>query len=165
MREVLKQRLVGRLKSLRKPLDFTTAAGKTKCEFCMDISFPTLNKAKLVAHVLDDTPAVISIGKLCMEEGYAFHWPVASDMPYFETPDKSRVYCRVENCIPYIDSHDSILGEATCEEHDSACPVLNDSAEQIRWHHTMQNASHFIGITIEVFRSLGLCLAPSLALC
>jgi hypothetical protein len=50
----------------------------------------------------DKTPAVISIGKRCLEIGYAFYWPPFSERPFFAKPDGSRVAMEVEGSIPYL---------------------------------------------------------------
>eukprot|EP00972_Heterocapsa_arctica_P052168 7673056-Heterocapsa_arctica.AAC.1 len=40
--------------------------------------------------ILEDTPAVLSVGDGCMNKGYSFHWPAYSN-PYFITPNGYRV--------------------------------------------------------------------------
>ena len=54
--------LEARLSELDKTLSFETAGGRTECEHTIAISFPVLDERILTAHVLDDTPPVISMG-------------------------------------------------------------------------------------------------------
>ena len=88
------------------------------CEDCQDhVRFSTANgsaTARQVAplfidelgcnvspYVLPSTPAVVSMGKRCMYEGYSFVW-MDGKSPYFITPDKRRMRLRVIDDIPYI---------------------------------------------------------------
>ena len=52
----------------------------------MELKFPTLTMYQATAHVLDDTPTVISVGRFCIDSGFSFHWPANSENPYVETP-------------------------------------------------------------------------------
>jgi hypothetical protein len=61
----------------------------------------------------DGRAAVFSIGKRCLEMGYAFYWPPFSERPFFVKPDGSRVTMEVEGNIPYRGGR----------EVDNACPA------------------------------------------
>ena len=47
------------------------------------------------------TPAVLSIGRRCMDYGYEFRWP-AGKLPYFITPSGVKVTLVVEDYVPYL---------------------------------------------------------------
>jgi hypothetical protein len=51
--------------------------------------------------VLEDSPAVLSIGKRVMRYGYSFVWK-AGKRPYLITPSKEKIYLEVDGDIPYL---------------------------------------------------------------
>ena len=51
--------------------------------------------------VLDETPAVFSIGRRCMKMGYSFHW-ICGKLPFMTTPEKEMVHLHVKDDIPYL---------------------------------------------------------------
>ena len=54
-------------------VNFHTANGITSTTTMVDLDFDTFNDPAR-AHVLEDTPSVLSLGKRCMEQGYTFVW-------------------------------------------------------------------------------------------
>ena len=58
--------MLDRFQKLKLGFNMSTAGGRTKCDYRINIAFPSLSDEALVAHVLDDTPPVVSIGRLCM---------------------------------------------------------------------------------------------------
>jgi hypothetical protein len=62
---------------------------------------------------------VISIGKRCLEMGYAFYWPPYSESPFFVKPDGTRVVASVENNIPYL----------TGGNDENACPGVEGTTQ------------------------------------
>jgi len=51
------------------------------------------------AHVLDDTPSVLSMGKRCLDQGYTFVWPAGKD-PFMI--DQNDMVITMKDHIPYI---------------------------------------------------------------
>jgi hypothetical protein len=96
---------------LRAPKYLNTANGLTSIHQEMAMCIPQLDE---MAEMLccKNTPSVISIGKCCLEMGYAFYWPPYSENPFFVKPDGAHVVMIVENNIPYI----------TGGNGDAACP-------------------------------------------
>ena len=54
----------------------------------------------LTMKVLDDTPAVLSIGKLCDENGYSYEW-INGQKPHL-IKDGIRIICNTENFVPIV---------------------------------------------------------------
>jgi hypothetical protein len=56
-----------------------------------------------VAHplLLPSSPAVLSIGRRCMDQGYAFHW-MLKRKPYLVDPNGKKVMLLVNNYVPYL---------------------------------------------------------------
>ena len=72
------------------------------------------------AIVLPETPAVLSLGRKCLDEGYAFIWK-GKEKPYLLTPGDKRVYLDVVNyvpmlAVPSIGSSSSSQGATPAEE-------------------------------------------------
>ena len=59
-------------------VNFHTANGVTSTSKMTSIQFGVFNDP-VQAHVLDDTPSVLSMGKRCLDQGYTFIWPAARD--------------------------------------------------------------------------------------
>ena len=54
----------------------------------------------LTLKVLDNTPAVLSLGKLCDENGYSYEW-INGQKPHL-IKDGSRIICNTENFVPIV---------------------------------------------------------------
>ena len=59
-------------------------------------------------YILEETPAVLSVGVRCMEQGYSFVWP-ADGRPYFIRPDMGVIELNVDGRVPVIDSSCRVL--------------------------------------------------------
>ena len=66
----------------------------------VDLEFDTFNEPA-TAHVLDDTPSVLSLGKRCMEQGYTFVWPSGRE-PYMINSEGDKIKMEVHDLIPYV---------------------------------------------------------------
>jgi hypothetical protein len=93
-----------------EPIEFFTANGSTTSMFEYQMVLDNLDE-QLEVRVLDNTPAVLSVGRRCMEDGYTFVWHPGK-LPYFVLPSGKRVPLEVEGYVPYLRS-----GPQT------ACPV------------------------------------------
>ena len=61
----------------------------------------SLGQCKL--HVLNQTPAVLSVGSRCTKEGYSFVWPDGEDMkPVMIGNDGICTFLEVDGDIPYL---------------------------------------------------------------
>ena len=54
----------------------------------------------LTMKVLDNTPAVLSLGKLCDENGYSYEW-INGQKPHL-IKDGIRIICNTENFVPTV---------------------------------------------------------------
>ena len=54
----------------------------------------------LTMKVLDNTPAVLSLGKLCDENGYSYEW-INGQKPHL-IEDGIRIFCNAENFVPIV---------------------------------------------------------------
>ena len=54
----------------------------------------------LTKKVLDNTPAVLSLGKLCDENGYSYEW-INGQKPHL-IKDGIRIICNTENFVPIV---------------------------------------------------------------
>ena len=50
--------------------------------------------------LLGDTPAVLSLGKLCEDHGYTYHW-TSGQKPHL-IKNGRRVKCSTANCVPIV---------------------------------------------------------------
>ena len=60
----------------------------------------TLTKSCSPVKVLDNTPAVLSFGKLCDENGYSYEW-INGQKPHL-IKDGIRIFCNTENFVPVV---------------------------------------------------------------
>ena len=63
------------------PICLATANGSTRADEVADVTVDALHR-DFTPYILDETPAVLSVGVRCMEPGYSFVWP-ADSKPYF----------------------------------------------------------------------------------
>ena len=54
----------------------------------------------LTMNVLENTPAVLSLGKLCDENGYSYEW-INGQKPHL-IKDAIRTICNTENFVPIV---------------------------------------------------------------
>ena len=54
----------------------------------------------LTMKVLENTPAVLSLGKLCYENGYSYEW-INGQKPHL-IKDGIRISCNTENFVPIV---------------------------------------------------------------
>ena len=81
-------------------VNFHTANGVTSSTKRSDIKFEAFDEPAQ-AHILEDTPSVMSMGKRCVELGYSFIWP-SGKTPYMIDPNGDIIEMTVRDYIPYI---------------------------------------------------------------
>ncbi len=89
-----------RIKKSANPLVFSTANGATEAEDDILLRLDELDE-EIEPFVMASTPAVLSVGRRCLDFGYEFRWP-AGKLPYFITPSGVKVTLIVEDYVPYL---------------------------------------------------------------
>ena len=79
----------------------TTSNGHTCSTTEVDIYVNKLDMT-VTAHILEDSPTLLSLGKLCQEDGYDYFWKRYTDQPYLEKENGDKVYLDVELNVPII---------------------------------------------------------------
>ena len=82
------------------PICLATAKGSTRADEVADLTVDALHK-DFTPYILDETPAVLSVGVRCMEQGYSFVWPEDSK-PYFIRTDHTVIALNVDGRVPVI---------------------------------------------------------------
>ena len=92
------------LESNSKDSDFhvtlNTANGATTADKVLPLQVAPLGES-VSPLILEESPAVLSIGRRCMLDGYEFHWPKYKK-PYLISPNGYRIELEVENFVPYL---------------------------------------------------------------
>ena len=81
------------------PMIVTTANGEVQTHEEAIVHVKELDKL-LTMKVLDNTPAVLSLGKLCDENGYSYEW-INGQKPHL-IKDGIRIICNTENFVPIV---------------------------------------------------------------
>ena len=54
----------------------------------------------VTVQILKDTPAVLSVGKLCEDHGHSYEW-TSSQQPHI-IKNGRKIKCNTENCVPNV---------------------------------------------------------------
>ena len=81
-------------------VNFHTASGVTSSTKRSDIKFEAFDEPAQ-AHILEDTPSVMSMGKRCVDLGYSFIWP-SGKTPYMLDSNGNIIEMTVRDYIPYV---------------------------------------------------------------
>ena len=81
-------------------VNFHTANGVTSSTKRSDIKFEAFDEPAQ-AHILEDTPSVMSMGKRCVDHGYSFIWP-SGKTPYMLDSNGNITEMTVKDYIPYV---------------------------------------------------------------
>ena len=95
----MKLRRDGHSKNVRNPAAVLTASGEVHTHEEAQVFVHDQNLFVTV-HLLEETPAVLSLGKLCEDHGYSFEW-VSGQRPRL-TKDGKSVICKTDNVVPPI---------------------------------------------------------------
>ena len=77
---------------------------------------------------MESCPAVLSVGRRCVDFGYSFHWP-AGGAPYLVRPDGARVELEVEGYVPYLPEPPARKGRASREGSSKSTALPASEAE------------------------------------
>ena len=85
--------------TLRSPMTLFTANGEVQTHEEATVHVRELEKF-LTMKLLEDTPAVLSLGKLCDEHGYSCEW-INGQKPHL-IKNGIRIQCNTENFVPIV---------------------------------------------------------------
>ena len=106
-----------------KVVNFHTANGVTCSTKRSSIKFEAFREPA-EAHILEDTPSVLSMGKRCVDLGYSFVWPTGRT-PFMLDPNGNIIEMTVKDYIPYVSvDQEKIKLKSSCVEKIMA--VLDD---------------------------------------
>ena len=97
--EVMRNKVVKR-PCKGEPIRLDTANGLVEIKEQVALHVPEINE-EVRACVLEATPAVLSVGRRCMEHGYAFHWEPGR-APILVCPGGNILHLGVEHYVPYL---------------------------------------------------------------
>ena len=84
----------------RSPMAVITGTGEVQTNEEATVYVPQELDIFLTVKVLEDTPAVLSLGKLCDERGYAYEW-INGQKPHL-VKKGIRIPCNTENFVPIV---------------------------------------------------------------
>ena len=119
------------LTTSRSPTTVTTANGEVQTHEDATVYVKELEKF-LTMKVLDNTPAVLSLGKLCDENGYSYEW-INGQKPHL-IKDGILIICNTENFVPIVvpglssSSSGSSSTSRTPLRHESHSPSSSSSS-------------------------------------
>ena len=87
------------LTTSRSPTTVITANGEVQTHEEATVNVKELD-IFLTMKVLEDTPAVLSLGKLCDEHGYSYEW-INGQKPHL-LKNGIRIQCNTENFVPIV---------------------------------------------------------------
>ena len=99
----------------KNPIMVVTANGEVQTEEEATVYVRELDLFVTVMH-LENTPAVLSLGKLCEEFGYSYHW-TSGQKPHLIKNGK-KFHCDTSNHVPFV-----VLGLSTSSSTSSTSPT------------------------------------------
>ena len=98
------------MKTSRSPMTVMTANGEVQTK-----EEATENVKQLVLFVevllLEETPAVLTLGKLCEDHGYTYHW-ISGQKPHLIKNGK-KLDCKKSNFVPFVVPGSSVSSSST----------------------------------------------------
>ena len=90
---------MGTVKRSRNPSEVLTANGEVHTHEEAQVFVHDLNQFVTV-QLLEETPAVLSLGELCKDRGYSYEW-VSGQEPRLTKEGKS-ILCKTDNFVPLV---------------------------------------------------------------
>ena len=84
-----------------RPIKLLTANGESSSQKQGKVFIPELGRT-IDPYLVRDTPAVLSVGMRCMNDGHDFIWKSAGQKPYFVRKDRTRIPLEVRDYVPYL---------------------------------------------------------------
>ena len=80
----------------------------------------------VTVHLLEETPAVQSLGKLCEHHGYSYEW-VSCQKPRL-TKQGKKILCKTDNCVPLVVPGLSSSSSTSPSQDSSSTPSSTSSS-------------------------------------
>ena len=92
------------------PVRLITANGESSSLKQGKVYIPSPGK-DVDPYLVESTPAVLSVGMRCVDDGYDFVWRGSKKQdPYFLKPNGERIYLKVNDYVPYLTNEGSRIG-------------------------------------------------------
>ena len=111
-RKDLKSAELETIRASRNPTTVITASGEVQTNEEATAYVHDL-ELFVTVHILEDTPAVLSLGKLCEEHGCSYEWASGQKPPV--TQNGKTILCKTEHVVPIV-----VAGLATGSSSSSA---------------------------------------------
>ena len=106
----------------RSPTTVMTANGEVQTKEEATVSVKQLDLFVKVV-LLEQNPAVLSLGKLCENHEYVFHW-TSGQKPH-HIKNGTRIDCKKSNCVPFV-----VLGLSASSSSTAPSPTSPSSSSQ-----------------------------------
>ena len=138
----------GKLRPNKKTINFITANGRVPSKGFYVKMLKLIGETHF--QVLDNTPNVLSVGRLVRENKIGFHWPIGG-LPYLETANGDRVELKVINDVPYFSGRSMkilLKSELTPSPDTLLNSIVKSSdAEQLAQHDLFPSSCNSDSIT------------------
>ena len=132
----LPPKLLERREPAGQPVTLETANGANRADQVVSMTVGGVNE-RIRPFCLPATPSVLSLGRRCRQEGYAFYWEPYAEVPTLYGPKGTELKVEVIDDVPYFRDKQnkqtgSTLRGALCGAAVVAAPVLlsNGALEQ-----------------------------------
>ena len=113
------------MRTSRSPTTVMTANGEVQTKEETTENFKELDSFVTVM-LLEETPAVLSLGKLCEDHGFSYH-PTSGQKPHLSRNGK-RIDCNISNYVPFVVPGLSASSSSTTPSPTSPPSSSQDSA-------------------------------------
>ena len=121
-KSMLRQVNASECKPAPNPVTLTTANGFTEATEVADVRIKSLLE-KCLPYVLEQTPAVLSVGTRCMIQGYSFVWP-AGGLPILIRPDGKLIELKIEGYVPVLDDSCEAVSQKKYRKSKQLCRLF-----------------------------------------
>ena len=119
--EEISERMRRKIHQLAKPINMATVNGSITVDSAVRVAVPNLDR-EVEFIIVADSPPLLSVGRLCMLEGFGFFWPPKKS-PWLVSPTGKRIPLSVHDFVPYC----TAAKPKTVEKPDPvAAAVLRD---------------------------------------
>ena len=110
------------MRTSRSPTTVMTANGEVQTR---EEATENVKQLDLFVKVMlrEETPAVLSLGKLCEDHGYTYHW-ISGQKPHLIRNGK-RIDCNISNCVPFV-----VLGLSASSSSTTPSPTSPSSSSK-----------------------------------